>query len=264
MSVDHDLVDAAAQSAAAAAMRSGVIIRPLTELTEFVACDALFSVIWGRDEGAPMPVNLLRALSSAGSYVVGAYAGTQMLGACVGFWAAPDRPAMHSHIAGVTAAARGRDLGFALKLHQRARALRCGVPVINWTFDPLIARNAHFNICKLGGRPVKYAVNYYGEMPDAINAGDETDRMLLRWELDSPRARAACDGVPMAPHASPAHTVLVEVPPDIEGLRRTDPQRAAAWRLQLRDRLLPMLERGDMIIDFDRRLGGYIVARGPS
>ena len=123
-----------------------------------------------------------------------------MLGACVGFWAAPDRPAMHSHIAGVTSAARGRDLGFALKLHQRAWALRCGVPVINWTFDPLIARNAHFNLRKLGGRPVKYAVNYYGEMPDAINAGDETDRMLLRWELGSAEARAACDGVP-APRA---------------------------------------------------------------
>ena len=58
--------------------------------------------------------------------------------------------------------------------------------------------------------------------------------------------------------------MLVEVPPDIEGLRRTDPEQAAAWRPTLRNRLLPMLERGDMIIDFDRRLGGYIVARGPS
>ena len=263
MTVDHDLVEAAAESAAAAAMRSGVIIRPLTELGEFVACDALFSEIWGRGDGAPMPVNLLRALSSAGSYVVGAYAGTEMLGACVGFWAAPDRPAMHSHIAGVAAAARGRDLGFALKLHQRWWALRCGVPVINWTFDPLVARNAHFNLRKLGGRPVKYAVNYYGEMPDAINAGDETDRMLLRWELGSPVARAACDGAP-APDPSTAATVLVEVPPDIEGLRRSDPEQAAAWRPALRHRLLPMLERGDLIIDFDRRLGGYIVARGPS
>src|SRR5687767_14627963 len=138
MIVDHDLVDAASRSAAAAAERSGVIVRPLTELSEFAACDALFSQIWGRAEGAPMPVNLLRALSSAGSYVVGAYAGTELLGACVGFWGAPDRPAMHSHIAGVATAARGRDLGFALKLHQRAWALRCGVPVINWTFDPLI------------------------------------------------------------------------------------------------------------------------------
>jgi predicted GNAT superfamily acetyltransferase len=263
MTVDHELIEAASGSAAAAAERSEVIIRPLTELSEFAACDEVFSQIWGRGEGAPMPVNLLRALSSAGSYVVGAYAGAEMLGACVGFWAAPDRPAMHSHIAGVTAAARGRELGFALKLHQRAWALRCGVTVINWTFDPLIARNAHFNVRKLGGRAVKYAVNYYGEMPDAINAGDETDRMLLRWELDGPSARAACDGFPTR-ESSIAETVLVEVPPDIEDLRRTDREHAAAWRLTLRDRLLPMLERGDTIIDFDRRLGGYIVARGPS
>ncbi len=245
-------------------MRSGVIIRPLTELTEFVACDALFSAIWGRDEGAPMPVNLLRALSSAGSYVVGAYAGTEMLGACVGFWAAPDRPAMHSHIAGVTSAARGRDLGFALKLHQRAWALRCGVPVINWTFDPLIARNAHFNLRKLGGRPVKYAVNYYGEMPDAINAGDETDRMLLRWELgQSPRR---------APRATAyRHRSRRRRRPCWSRCRRTSracgvpiPSRRPRGVRPSATGCCRCSERGDMIIDFDRRLGGYIVARGPS
>ena len=241
MTVDHELVDAAWASAAAAAERSGVIIRPLTELAEFVACDALFSGIWGRGDGAPMPVNLLRALSSAGSYVVGAYAGSEMLGACVGFWAAPDRPAMHSHIAGVTSAARGRDLGFALKLHQRAWALRCGVPVINWTFDPLIARNAHFNLRKLGGRPVKYAVNYYGEMPDAINAGDETDRMLLRWELGSrrgPRRVRRRTGTAVDGGGRPCWSKC----------RRTSrasgvpiPSRRRRGGLTLRDRLLPML-----------------------
>ncbi len=97
-----------------------MIIRPLTELAEFVACEALFSEIWGRGDGAPMPVNLLRALSSAGSYVVGAYAGTEMLGACVGFWGRrTGRPCTATSPASPPAA-RGRDLGFALKLHQRA------------------------------------------------------------------------------------------------------------------------------------------------
>ncbi len=260
MSIDQELIKVAAKSADRAATRSGVIIRPLTELDEFAACDEVFSEIWGRDEGSPMPVNLLRALSSAGSYVVGAYEGAELLGGCVGFWAAPDRPALHSHIAGVSAAARGRDLGFALKLHQRAWALRCGVPVINWTFDPLIARNAHFNLRKLGGRAVKYAVNYYGEMPDAINAGDETDRMLLSWELDSASTRAACDGAP-APPPPAGEIVLVEVPPDIEALRRTDPGRAAAWRPAVRDQLVGLLGHGGVIIDFDRRLGGYLVTK---
>ena len=111
---------------------------------------------------------------------------------------------------------------------------------------------------------MRYAVNYYGEMPDAINAGDETDRMLLRWELEQspPRGPRATEYRRRNHrHRRPCWSKCRRTS---RASRRTDPAEAAAWRPALRNRLLPMLERGDLIIDFDRRLGGYIVARGPS
>lgn len=255
--IDGELVDRAAQSAAATAERSAVTIRPLSELAEFAQCNELFSDIWGSDPSAAMPVNLLKALSSAGSYVVGAYEGEQMLGACVGLWGSPDHPALHSHIAGVTAAARGRDLGFAMKLHQRAAALRAGVGVISWTFDPLVARNAHFNLSKLGARSASYAVSYYGEMSDAINAGDATDRVLVRWELDSPTTRAACDSWPGAGGGPGRSASLIEIPRDIETLRRIDPASARRWRQDVREQLRSRLDRSDVTIHFDRERCGY-------
>ena len=88
----------------------------------------------------------------------------------------------------------GRSVGFALKVHQRAWCLRRGVRVIAWTYDPLIRRNAYFNLVKLGARPVEYLRNFYGAMDDAINGGTETDRLLVHWDLGSDLAAAACAG----------------------------------------------------------------------
>ena len=262
MIIDPELQRAARDSAVAAAARSRVEMRRLERLDAIQEAEALFSDIWGADP-VPMAAHLMRALSSAGSYIVGAYevdppARGTMLAACVGFWGPPDQPSLHSHIAGVAAGARGRDLGFALKLHQRAEALAHGVAVVNWTYDPLIARNAHFNLHKLGGRAAAYAVNHYGVMPDAINAGDETDRMVLRWELGSARARAACDGAE-APPPPATEMIMIEIPTDIESLRRSDPELAGAWRRKLRDQLVPLLDSGGRIVDFDRVRSSYLV-----
>jgi len=259
---DPDLPTRAAYSATTAALRSGVVIRALTEFSELLAAEELFAGIWGRELGPPMPANLLRAMVSAGSYVVGAYEGHQLLGAAAGFWGPPDHPGLHSHIAGVAVSARHRDLGFALKLHQRATALAHGVSVVGWTFDPLIARNAHFNLRKLGARAVGYAVNHYGNMPDAINAGDETDRILVRWELASPAVRAACEGSPSHEQTTPQESMAVEIPSDIETLRQTDPEAARRWRFALRETMVPALTAGAQIIDFDRPSNAYVLTPG--
>lgn len=285
---DDRLIHAAVASAAAAAERSRVELRALSDLDELSAAAELFADIWGGDP-APMAANLLCALASAGSYVVGAYGldrptrGT-MVAACVGFWGPPDKPGLHSHIAGVASIARGRELGAALKLHQRADALRHGVRVITWTYDPLIARNAHFNLRKLGARPGKYVVNYYGEMDDAINAGDETDRVLLHWEIGSPAVRVASDGAPaerpaertyspmlsVGPNQQPVvaepagDRVSVAVPSDAEGLRRSDPALGYAWRMAVRATLGGLMASGARVLDFDRSGPGYLVERAPS
>ena len=82
-----------------------------------------------------------------------------------------------------------RNVGYALKLHQRAWALQRGIATITWTFDPLVRRNAYFNLAKLGVRATRYLPNFYGAMQDPINAGDDTDRLLVDWDLASPPKR---------------------------------------------------------------------------
>jgi predicted GNAT superfamily acetyltransferase len=286
-----DVLADADEAAARAAKAACVVVRELESLAELEAMAALFDEIWAPDPGNPsIRVDLLRALTKAGNYASGAYDAESgaLLGACVGFFGPPSDAELHSHIAGVRPAGLGRAVGFALKVHQRAWCLRRDVRVIAWTYDPLIRRNAYFNLVKLGARPVEYLRNFYGEMEDLINGGTETDRMLVHWDLRSAaageasagrprpasfadeRARGAVvalsadgDGRPAArlPVAGGpgSRRLLVGVPADVEAMRRSDPARAAAWRAALRDVLSPLLAGGARVTGFDRG-GWYVVS----
>ncbi|HEX5119955.1 MAG TPA: GNAT family N-acetyltransferase [Pseudonocardiaceae bacterium] len=272
---------ACATSAAAAA---NVDIREVARLPEFAGIADLYDEIWRPSTSPPVNTELLRALNKAGNYVAAAFDGGKLVGACVGFFTAPVHSALHSHIAGVSATVLGRHVGYALKLHQRAWALRHDVRLIEWTFDPLVARNAYFNIVKLAGRPTEYLPNFYGGMADGINGDDDTDRLLLRWELAAPRVTSACAGRREAvdaaalrargaatalrrgdrgePVAGPsdADTVLVAVPRDVEALRVDDQGLAKEWRAAVREVLGGLLAGGARVTGFDRG-GWYVVQR---
>ncbi|MFD0890662.1 hypothetical protein ACFQ08_39470, partial [Streptosporangium algeriense] len=195
-------VDAACVAAEAAARTAGVDIRLLDSVGELEAVRRLYERIWRTGENnPPVTADLLRAMAKAGSYVSGAFDGDEMVGACFGFFSPPAREALHSHIAGVSARVQGRNVGFALKLHQRAWAMPRGVNEVCWTYDPLIRRNAYFNITKLAADPAEYLPNFYGPMDDDINRSDDTDRILIRWRLGSPGVEAACAGRPRASDA---------------------------------------------------------------
>lgn len=223
-------------------------LRELTDLSDLHALADLFTGIWGAQEPL-VNGDLLRAMSKAGGYIVGAYVEGRLVGGCIGFHESPEARTLHSHIAGVVPDLLGRRIGLALKLHQREWALARGITAIEWTYDPLVARNAHFNIVKLGARPVEYLANFYGPMDDAINGVDESDRILVRWDLlDPPRPEQASD-----------RTRWVAVPHDIEAMRGKDPDAAARWRKELRDALAPPMERGWRIVGFDRDKG-YLLA----
>ncbi len=186
-------VDEAIETAEAAARFSGVDIREIAAISDLETVGRLYNDIWQRDAAPPIPTELLRAFAQAGNYVVGAFEGSDLVGACVGFFSAP-AGTMHSHIAGVSAAVRSRHVGLAMKLHERAWARRRGVSVIAWTFDPLVARNAWFNVVKLAAGPVEYLPNFYGGMRDGINGSDDSDRLLVHWELTNPAVTGACTG----------------------------------------------------------------------
>lgn len=274
-------------SATNAAEKSGVRMRALESTESSFACERFLAEVWRTGPDCPpIAADVLKAIADAGSYVVGALDRTtgddRLLGACVAFWGPPGRPELHSHIAGVHTAARGRDVGFALKLDQRAHALERGVGEITWTFDPLVARNAHFNFRKLGGSAHEYLPDYYGQLADGLNGTDDSDRLMLRWELLGERAGAACDQGGRAAPAGPAPqaalsndgdrpvphpvaaetmTVLVAVPSDIEGLRIRRPELARDWRLAVRDVLGGLLAGGARLVDFDRSACSYVLTR---
>ncbi|MEV0787998.1 GNAT family N-acetyltransferase [Kribbella sp. NPDC050459] len=271
--------DRATAAAEAAALSAGVVVREIWDLTELEGVVRLYGAIWGNGTNPQVTVELLRALTKAGNYVGGAFDGGRLVGACVGFFHAPAEDALHSHIAGVSRDGIGRGVGFALKLHQRAWALRRGVSEVAWTFDPLIRRNAYFNLVKLGARADEYLPNFYGAMTDAINGGDDSDRLLVRWRLADPAVTAACDGTPVAvgtgatvvalgisaagaPVVGPADdaTCLVAVPSDVEALRVREPALARQWRTAVRDTLGVLLADGGRITGFDRA-GWYVVRR---
>jgi predicted GNAT superfamily acetyltransferase len=208
----------------------------------------------------------MRALSHAGGYVAGAYDGERLVAASLAFHTDGAEAGLHSHISAVLPDLQGRDVGVALKLHQRAWALERGLRTISWTYDPLLRRNAWFNITKLGARAVGYLVDFYGVMNDAQNIGDESDRAVALWSLEAPYVTRAADGdradlsvdtlvrggAVLALRdedgrprraALPAGTrqVLVQIPADVQELRRTDPQLARAWRESSREVLEPLV-----------------------
>ena len=147
---------------------------------------------------------------------------------------------------------------------------------MTWTFDPLVARNAWFNLAKLGATPTGYLEDFYGPMTDAINAGMASDRLLLTWRLQDPAVAAACAGTPRQPavpagaepalevgpdlepvaHKADAPAVTVAVPPDVEGL---DPERRRAWRAAVREAMAGRLAEGAAVTGFLRRPDRYLV-----
>ncbi|MFD1939943.1 MULTISPECIES: GNAT family N-acetyltransferase [Nonomuraea] len=240
-------------------------IRELHTHEEFDEAFAVFTGIWGFDQGnQPINPELMRALSHAGNYVAGAYEGERMVGASVGFFA--EGGALHSHITG---ALIGRGIGFELKRHQREWALARGIDRVTWTYDPLVRRNAHFNLAKLGARPEEYLPSFYGVMGDAVNRGDESDRLLAVWRLSEPDAPYTLegaevglkeeDGRPVAVDTD-AKVLLVAVPADVETLRRRDPGTAKAWRYAVRDVLGGLLEDGAQVTGFHAK-SHYVVER---
>ena len=187
------LLAEAQATAERAARAADVTIVELTDVRQMDEACELLDRVWRPDPGDPLITpKLMKVLSHCGSYVVGVMRGDRMVGVCVGFLA---DIGLHSHIAGVDDDLRGRSLGYAVKLHQRAWSLARGIDTVTWTFDPLISRNAYFNLAKLGAVPDEYLADFYGAMHDEVNAGTETDRLLVRWDLASAHVvRALTDG----------------------------------------------------------------------
>lgn len=187
-------IEAAGRAADLAAARSGVRIGEVTEVEDLQAIARLLATIWATDEDrSPVSADLMRAFAHTGNYIAAARLDGRMVGASVGFLhLAGSVLKLHSHITGIAPDAQDRRIGTALKQHQRAWALARGIATITWTFDPLVRRNAWFNLVKLGAVITDYHPFFYGAMEDGVNGGDESDRCVAAWALASDAAvRAA-------------------------------------------------------------------------
>lgn len=229
-------------------------IREIDDPAEMQRVTALLSQVWG--SATPLVgVELLRAVQHAGGYVAAAYHDDQVVGGSLGFLArhAGDG-ALHSHLTGTLPGVRSTGVGRAMKLHQRAWAAERELPWITWTFDPLVRRNARFNLDVLGAKVHEYLVDFYGPIDDAINLRDESDRLLVAW--------ATSGGRTLGPEPT-AGAARVATPDDIVVLRRTDPAAARTWRLRVRDQLGGRLAGGARVVRFTAA-GEYVVEWGDS
>jgi predicted GNAT superfamily acetyltransferase len=260
------------------------VITEFHEVGELRELEKLFADIWERQGVPPISSDTMKALAHSGNYVVGARLDGRLVGGLVGWIGGfPPRDLhMHSHILGVVADVQARGVGFYLKQHQRRWCLDRGLSVVEWTFDPLVRRNANFNLTKLGAEAREYLVNVYGTMADGINAGEESDRLLISWRLDSPGALAAAEGRPAEPQVDDllggggsvllsvgpreepvagevtTPVALCQVPADIVALRQSDPALARAWRLAARQALVGALSAGYRVSGATRS-GWYVL-----
>ncbi len=263
-----------------------ISIHELTDIEDLRRLAELFALVWGRPGEPPINSDILKALAHSGNYVSGGYFDDKLVAGLVGWFGGvpPHELHMHSHILGVLSGSDARGVGFELKQHQRRWCLARDVMVMEWTTDPLVRRNAYFNLTKLGAHAPEYLVNVYGGMSDEINAGEESDRLLIRWRLDSASVEAAASGHAPEPNVDDlvragaevglsvgdagdpvvtgkfARVLLCQVPDDIVALRRSDPVLARAWRMTQRKTFIDAIAAGYEVSGATRS-GWYVLEK---
>ena len=228
-----------------AALTARVELRPLTSIEDADRIVRVMIATWG--EHQLLPREMIRALGDSGNTPWGAFDGEELVGYVLG-WSGVDRDEglhAHSHMLATIPDRRHRGVGFALKLAQRAQCLDQGISRVRWTFDPLLSRNAHFNLTKLGATADRFLPNFYGEMTDALNRGEQSDRLMVRWELEREPAGMSSDSGfevlgragedPSMPSPSQVRSpagapALIRIPREYHDLRRRDRALADAWR----------------------------------
>ena len=272
-----------------------MVIRALTTLEECRRVAALEKSVWGyTDAEDVVPPPVLIVSIKRGGILLGAFdeAG-EMLGFVYSMPGLKDgRPMQWSHMLGVTTAARDAGIGRRLKLAQRDAAIAMGMDLIEWTYDPLQALNAHLNFSKLGVVVEDYEENVYGDSSSPLHRGAPTDRFVAEWRITTPHVerRIAARGDPMvrdsrvmaAPVVNPSREtggrllpgdadlsydvprVLVEIPGGYDVMLGSDTSLASEWRLTTRCIFQHYFARGYRAVDFllsrEAGRGQYLLA----
>lgn len=278
--------------------RERILIRDLQSFDDLLQVKAVEKDVWGMADDDSLPMTLAVALQAAGNIFIGAFDGARLVGFAFGFLGREHgQPAIHSHMLAVIDDYRQQDLGFRLKLAQRDRALSMGIREMTWTYDPLQSRNAHFNLAKLGVISDTYKVDFYGRETSSILHRNGTDRLWVRWLLDSERVQKRITGkdtgaesLDVLRHLAPLvafngdgkparadlheslsrQRVAIEIPGDILAVEKADMNLAREWREATRWAFMNAIGAGFVVTDFCRRIrgqqgpGAYLLQRAES
>lgn len=259
---------------------AGFRFRRLEKPEEFRQVEEVARATWGAESEPVVSTVLLRVLQDNGGLVLGAFADIYLAGFSVALlgW---DGTTLYeqSFLTAVRPEYQNHSLGFRLKAYQRDEVLRLGLSEIRWVFDPLQSRNAWLMVRRLGGTPDRYYPHYFGQLPDTINRGLETDRIRLIWSLASPRVearmagrlpdaesdrRALADSFPIVeteigerglrvptavaePSGPKAH---LEIPFDLALIQEHEPGTLRRWRHAVRDAFRAAQDTGYVVEDF--------------
>ena len=256
-----------------------VVLRPLSTAADYAQCLELQRETWGSDFTELVPPAMLMISQKVGGVAAGAFdTADRMLGFVYGVSGVRQGRLAHwSHMLAVRHDVEGMGIGRRLKAYQRQLLLDIGIEVAYWTYDPLVARNAHLNLNRLGAHAVEYVANMYGDDTQSrLDSGLGTDRFVIEWSLNESRVHQALEGtatlqsanVPGAPVVNtvgarepepmeaadlPLHPVLqIEIPADIQQVKNDSVELGRRWRNSTRRAFLCYLERGYRVEGFRR------------
>ena len=225
--------------------KEAVYVKCLSTLFDQALARDVFDQTWAMDSGTEITPNLLQAMVHSGSYLSGAFMDSKCVGAAFAFPATTGGLHLHSHMTAVLEEYRDQGVGYALKINQWLWAKNNNYSEISWTFDPLVSRNAKLNLIKLGVNIASYHQNFYGDMPDALNAGDESDRLMVSWKVigENPVQRELVS-------TPKPNDILIQIPADIMAIRSSGKIENLRWRRKVREQFLQAFEKGGQVAGF--------------
>ena len=265
-------------------MKSAITIRPVYDHAEFEQAVTLQKIYWGEEDAALVPSHMLASIVGYGGHVHAAFDEDRMIGVLIGFMGAdidpdsqqnaPSRMLIMSKRMVVLPEYRGQSIGERLKLAQRDYALRHGIRLVSWTFDPMLAANAHLNLHKLAALGQGYVPNFFGQ--EAAHPTLSEDRIKVNWWVDDALTRDRLDGntrfnatdAPiinqpevkqgmLTPTESSvtftADLALLQIPPHYFAMEKLDAGLARSWRNHIRDCFMSAFDQGYLAVDFVRR-----------
>jgi predicted GNAT superfamily acetyltransferase len=236
-----------------------ILVRPLEQIEEMKIGVDLQRQIWGYGEIDIVPDQMFIVARESGGQVIGAFYNGKPVGFALAFVGVHDGTAhLHSHMVGVLPEYRDFGVGRLLKLRQREDAIARGFALIEWTFDPLQLKNAHFNLARLGAIVRRYRPNLYGRTSSPLHSGLPTDRLVAEWWIRSARVEAMLAGKKTEPHLQRG---LIAIPASIRQICNESPEQAEEIQSRVREQFQRHLAEGHAAVGFelDEQQGRYIM-----